>query len=325
VKVRFLVTLSGWLLVVLVAGADAAVTTHAARDWAAVRAPHFRVPARFLAPRSVGLWMPYRGRCLLHVVAGAGSAVPLFRLRGMERIVGLQWAPNGGRFILVTRRPRRVLLLRLDGRVVESWRAASAAFFADGRLVLGRDSGLYVAGGRHLSLLVRRSALVRAAGFQSASGPFGPDPWGNSRGYGRRALAVQWWSGQRDALLVVRDGGYTTRASPTRHGFRGVGGGAWSPDGRVLLEFTVFRPPPGSEKDHDHCLDVWSRRGIRHMFCVLSLARPYRFHFDKLLWSNDGRAGLLNDGTVVSPEGRVLGLARGAGDPAFAVLWQPRG
>ena len=61
------------------------------------------------------------------------------------------------------------------------------------------------------------------------------------------------------------------------------------------------------------------------MFCVLGLARPYRFHFDKLLWSNDSRAGLLNDGTVVSPQGRVLGLAGGAGDPAFAVLWQPRG
>jgi hypothetical protein len=317
--------LSAWLLVVLVAGADAAVTTHSVRDCAPVRAPRFRVPVRFLAPRSVGLWMPSGGRCLLRVVAGAGSAVPVFRLRDAERLVGLQWAPDGQSFVLVTRRPRRVLLLGLDGRVAKSWRAALAAFLADGRLVLGRDSGLYVVGGRRLSLLARRSALVRAAGFRSARGAFGPDPRGYSRGYGRRAVAVHWWSGQRDALLVVRVGGHATRASPTGHGFGDVGGSAWSPDGRLLLEFTVFRPPPGSDKDHDHCLDAWSRRAIRHMFCVLDLPRPYRFHFDKLLWSNDGRAGLLNDGTVVSPQGRVLGLARGAGDPAFAVLWQPRG
>lgn len=308
----------------LVAGADAAVTTQTARGCRVVRAPRFRVPARFLTRGSVGLWMPYRGRCVLRVVAGAGSAEPLFRLRAGERAVGLQWAPSGRSFVLVTRRPRRVLLLGIDGRVVKSWRAGAAAFLADGRLVLGRDSGLYVVRDGRLTLLVRRLALERAAGFRSASGPFGPDPWGNNRGYGRRAVALQWWSGQRDAVLVARVGASASRAIPALPGYRNVGGSAWTPDGRSLLEFTVFRPPPGSQKDHDHCLDVWSRQGIRHVFCVLRLSRPYRFHFDKLLWSRDGRSGLLNDGTVISPQGRVLGLMPGAGDPAFAVLWQPR-
>jgi hypothetical protein len=324
-EVRALVTLSASLVMLLVAGADAAVTADAARECGAVRAPRFRVPARFLTRGSVGLWLPYRGRCLLRVVAGAGSAEPLFRLRAGERVVGLQWAPSGRHFVLVTRRPRRALLLGSDGRLVKSWRAGAAAFLADGRLVLGRDSGLYVVRGGRLTLLVRRAALERAARFRSASGPFGPDPWGNNRGYGRRAVALQWWSGQRDAVLVARVGGRASRASPALPGYSNVGGSAWTPDGLSLLEFTVFRAPPGFNKDHDHCLDVWAGQSIRHVFCVSGLARPYQFHFDKLLWSNDGRSGLLNDGTVISPQGRVLGLAAGAGDPAFAVLWQPRG
>ena len=103
-----------------------------------------------------------------------------------------------------------------------------------------------------------------------------------------------------------------------------MGGSAWTTDGRRLLQFTVFRSAAGSRKDHDHCLHVWSeRRGVRRAFCVSGLARRFQFHFDKLLWARDGRTGLLNDGTVVSSRGRVLGIARGAGDPAFAVLWRP--
>jgi hypothetical protein len=224
----------------------------------------------------------------------------------------------------VSRQPRRVLLLGAGGRLLRKWSARTAAFVADGRLVLAFDSGVYVTRGGRLRRIATIAALTRAAGFRSAAGPFGPDAWGFSRGYGEDAVAFQWWSGRRYALLVVDTAGRASRVSPDGRGFGSVGGSAWAPDGRRLLEFTVFRSPPGFRKEHDHCLHVWSARGgSRKAFCISALGRRFQFHFDKALWARGGRTALLNDGTVISASGRVLGLARGAGDPAFAVLWRP--
>jgi hypothetical protein len=322
--VRGFVTLAGTLVALLLATANSGPSSAAARGCTDVRAPRFRVAPRFLAPGSTGLWLPLGARCLLRVSAGSESVEPVLRLRRGERLVGLHWAPDGRSFVAVSRQPRRVLLLGAGGRLLRKWSARTAAFVADGRLVLAFDSGVYVKRGRRLRRIATSAVLERAAGFRSAAGPFGPDHWGYSRGYGEDAVAFQWWSGRRDALLVVDTAGRASRVSPDARGFVSVGGSAWAPDGRRLLEFTVFRSPPGFGKEHDHCLHVWSGRGgSRKAFCVSALGRRFQFHFDKALWARDGRTALLNDGTVISTSGRVLGIARGAGDPAFAVVWRP--
>jgi hypothetical protein len=322
--VRGFVTLAGTLVALLLATANGGPSSAAGRGCADLRAPRFRVAPRFLAPGSTGLWSPPNSRCLLRVSAGSESVEVVLRLRRRERLVGLHWAPDGRSFVAVSRQPRRVFLLGAGGRLLRKWSARTAAFVADGRLVLAFDSGVYVTRGRRLRRIATSGRLKQAAGFRSAAGPFGPDPWGSSRGYGANAVAFQWWSGRRDALLVVDTAGRVSRVSPNGRGFVSVGGSAWAPKGRRLLEFTVFPSPPGFEKEHDHCLHVWSDRGgSRQAFCVSALGRRFQFHFDKLLWARDGRTALLNDGTVISTSGRVLGLARGAGDPAFGILWRP--
>jgi hypothetical protein len=87
----------------------------------------------------------------------------------------------------------------------------------------------------------------------------------------------------------------------------------WSADGRAFVQ--VVGELPGNarlELGHDHCLDIWNaRNGYRRLVCGSDLPRRARSprrgpHFDRVIWSADGSAFLLNNGTVVSRGGDPL-------------------
>jgi hypothetical protein len=133
--------------------------------------------------------------------------------------------------------------------------------------------------------------------------------------------------GRDSVLLVVSIHGASRRASPAygprqKRGYS-LGGVTWSPAGDELFEMPDVRTPPGFEYDHDHCLDVWSvRRGYRRLWCMTGYPLRFRFHFDTLVRAPDGERGILNNGTVVASDGRVLGRLRLEGaSPAFGSEW----
>jgi len=246
-----------------------------------------------------------------------------------RRITALQWTPDGERFVVTTRGSpsmSRAELISANGATrFGVWRADSAAFFWDGTLALGRGAGVFVLRHRKLVLTASVRALARAAAQPTVRRGVWLGSGGYLQGYGQDRVAVSWSGKRRTKLLLVGADGGVKVVSPSRSSYELVGGAAWSQDGRSLLEFTVDHSPPGFPKDHDHCLDLW-RPGARvtRRWCTSSAPKRDQFHFDKLMWSRSGKRGLLNDGTIVSREGAIVGHAAIGGDPAFAVQWRPR-
>jgi hypothetical protein len=109
--------------------------------------------------------------------------------------------------------------------------------------------------------------------------------------------------------------GKVTPASPayrTKGNEGVVYGWAWSPDGRELFVTAEVAGPPARRQrgEHDHCLDIWSAdRGRRRAFCESELPEAYRSHFSKLALAADGKRALLNNGTILTRGGQVVGYA----------------
>jgi hypothetical protein len=286
----------------------------------------------FFPPSRVGLWLR-NDRCVYLVRRGSADARLLWSGRRRELVRGVVWAPDGESLAITTKSSRdgwRGLILRPDGGLLRRLRATGVAFLRDGRLAVSRRNGIYPRG--ESRRLASRAELERVAGFRArAVVAVSPDPWGYWRGYGRDRLALTLWSrtGSKSVVLVVSASRHVTRASPAYRAGGGEGvvsGWAWSPEGQRLFVMSEVVPPkwrgPG---DHDHCLDIWSaEHGIRRAFCGSGLRRSLQLHFSRLVWAANGRRGLLDNGTVVTRNGRVAGRADAPASD-FDVQWQPAG
>jgi hypothetical protein len=104
-------------------------------------------------------------------------------------------------------------------------------------------------------------------------------------------------------------------------------GWAWSPDGRELFVMSEVPDPPARRQQgsHDHCLEIWSaNRGRRRAFCESELPKVHHSHFSKLAWSADGKRGLLDTGTILTRNGKVVGHALvSPADLTFEIQWEP--
>ena len=245
---------------------------------------------------------------------------------------GLSWAPDGTTFALTT--GSRALVLSRDGSLLRQFRATGAAFFRDGRLAVSRPDGLYLLTGSRLRLLASRKELERVAGFRARPEfSVSQDPRGFTRGHGQDAVALTLWSGGsswKSVVLVVSPAGRLTRASPAYRAGGGEGavyGWAWSPEGRELFVAAEVAGPPERRRrgKHDHCVDVWSaERGLRRAFCESQLPPAHQLHFAKLAWATDGRTALLDNGTVITPDGKVVSRAPVTGQHlSFQLQWEP--
>jgi hypothetical protein len=285
-------------------------------------------PRRFFPRTLVGLWVPdEQSDCVYLLPPRSNVLTPIWRSKPRERLRGVLWAPDGKSFALALNDAAHstwVYLVRRDGTLLRRLSARSAAFLRNGRLLVTRQDGIYLASGIRLEQLATRAELRRTAGFPSASAlSF------RGGGYGQNQVALLWANTkiQRSILLVVSASGAILRASPTfgaesERGYS-LGGWIWSPDGRRLFAMPDAPTPPGFDQGHDHCLDVWDkRRGYHRLSCTTDYPPRFRFHFDRLAWSADGNAALLNNGTVVRPDGTILGRGRGRDAwGAFALEW----
>jgi hypothetical protein len=257
---------------------------------------------------------------------------------------GVAWAPDGQSVAITTKRHSwHVVLLRRDGAVLRRLAATGAAFFRDGRLAVSRQDSIDLLADSRARRLVSYEELERVAGFRARRPVLlSHDPVGFTRGHGRDRLALTLWSGDgtwntvwKSVVLVVSARGKVTRASPAYRtkGIEGVVyGWTWSPDGRELFVMAEVPVPPVRHRDHDHCLDIWSAdRGRRRAFCESELPEAYQSHFSKLAWAADGKRGLLNNGTVLTRGGKVVGHAavcdgerlNDAVACTFEVQWEP--
>jgi hypothetical protein len=301
-----------------------------------------RAPPGFFPPSLAGLWVPAQGRCVYLVFPGDDKARPFWGGRPGETVRGVAWAPDGKSVAITTkRRSWHVVVLRRDGALLRRMAATGAAFFVDGRLAVSRQDNIDLVVDSNIRRLVSREELERVAGFR-ARGPLllSHDPWGFTRGQGRDRIALTLWGGGgawKSAVLIVSASGKITRASPayrTKGNEGVVYGWAWSPEGQELYVMAEVPGPPSRRQrgDHDHCLDVWSADGgRRRVFCESALAEGYQSHFSKLAWSADGKSGLLNNGTIFTRGGKVVGHAAVCNGErlndtvacTFEVQWEP--
>jgi hypothetical protein len=288
-------------------------------------------PAEFFPPSLTGLWLR-EDRCVYLVSPASDEARPLWRARPGERVRSLGWAPDGETFVVTTR--ARVVHLGRDGSFRRRFRATGAAFLRDGRLAVSRRDGIHLLAGARSRRLASRAELERVAGFRlRRTWSVGHDPRGFTRGHGRRAVALTLWStghSSKSVVLVVSAAGRVVRASPayrTGGGEGVVSGWAWSPDGLELFVMAEVAGPPErrARGNHDHCVDIWSaERGRRRAFCESQLPARHWTHFAKLAWAADGKTALLDNGTVVTRDGKVARHGPGAdGGLSFQLQWEP--
>jgi hypothetical protein len=301
-----------------------------------------RASPGFFPPSRAGLWVPAQGRCVYLVFPGDDKARPFWGGRPGEGVRGVAWAPDGQSVAITTKRHSwHVVVLRRDGAVLRRMAATGAAFFGDGRLVVSRQDGIDLLVDSRARRLASYEKLERVAGFRARRPLFlSNDPWGFTHGSGRDGLALTLWGGGgawKSVVLIVSARGKVTRASPayrTKGNEGVVYGWAWSPDGRELFVMAELPGPPARRQhgDHDHCLDVWSAdRGRRRAFCESELPEAYQSHFSKLAWAADRKRGLLNNGTVLTRGGKVVGHAavcdgerlNNAVACTFEVQWEP--
>jgi hypothetical protein len=127
-------------------------------------------------------------------------------------------------------------------------------------------------------------------------------------------------------MLVATTRGEVTKASPAYSPTSAVGwqfvGKAWSEDGRALHQMPDVPPSFGLHRDHEHCLDRWTRSdGWRRLSCLADWPRGHRFHYHALAWSRDGNRALLNSGTIIDRDGSVVGRGNGY-NGAFGIHWR---
>lgn len=311
--------------------------------------PKWPSPARpaFFPPSRAGVWL-HGERCVYLVFPGDEEARPLWGGRPGESVRGVAWAPDGKSIAITAESPREgwhVVLVRRDGAVLRRLTATGAAFLRDGRLAVSRRDRIDLFVDSRARLLASREELERVAGFRARRPVFlSHDPWGFTRGHGRGRLALTLWSGDgtwktvwKSVVLVVSAGGKVTRASPayrTKGNEGVVYGWAWSPDGQELFVMAEVPGPPARRERgrHDHCLDIWSAdRGRRRAFCESELPQAHQSHFSKLAWAAKGKTGLLNNGTILTRDGKVVGHAavcdgerqKDAVTCTFKVQWEP--
>ena len=287
-------------------------------------------PPKFFPPSLAGLYVREDG-CVYLLFPRKEEVRPLWRTPDGE-VRGLSWAADGTTFALTT--ASHVFLVGRDGSVLRQLGGTGAAFLRDGRLAVSRADGIYLLTGSRSRRLASRQELQRVAGFRAhRTFSVSHDPRGFTRGHGRGAVALTLWSAGRSwrsVVLVVSAAGRVVRASPAYRAGGGEGavyGWTWSVDGREIFVAAEVPGPPERRRrgEHDHCVDVWSAEGgVRRAFCESQLPAALQSHFAKLAWAADGRTALLDNGTIVTREGKLAGRAPIAADHlSFQLQWEP--
>jgi hypothetical protein len=307
------------------AGASAATTEGPRR--ATVVCPRLkalpaRAPHRFFPQTSVGLTAQRTAAgasygCVYVIPPRSLKKVPVWQSPTQERMRGPTWSPHGQSFAVAQRVDGVFYVFRVDlaGRITLKTLGKDFAFLRDGRMVVRRSHAIVIERPTgDFRPLTSERALERAAGFRA-------DFYGvmsEVRGSSPEGVVIQWWArvGQvGNVLLLVDPKGHVQRLTPLWRsaGTYMPGPSSWSPDGQKLMIPWQRRPSSGTA-DHVHCLGVWSKRsGFRSAFCK----NP---HFGSIVWAPDGRRALLQNGRVVSENGKILGPPRRLG-PAFGVRW----
>jgi hypothetical protein len=276
-----------------------------------------KLPRRFFPTNASALWAPSSARRCLYLVPPAGAPRPIWQVPVGERLVRLGWAPGGSRFVTTTAigAARRTYVVDREGLVRERLAADGIAFLDDGSGIVVRTGALYLRAHGRERRLVGLDAIRAAAGFgRTALVSVAPDRHGFARGYGEDSIVITVFSGlsprAAQALVVVSRAGSVRRVGPIFGSARtgNPGGREWSAGGDAFVQ--VVGELPGSARlglGHDHCLDLWTARGgYRRLVCGSELPQRPAPHFDRVVWSADGSAFLLNNGTVVARGGKSL-------------------
>jgi len=281
-----------------------------------------KLPTRFFRSNASALWAPSSAKGCLYLVSPVNSARPIWQVPVGERLVRLGWAPDGSTFVATTAigAVTRTYVVDRNGLVRQRLAVDGIAFLDDGSGIVVRTGALYLRADGRERRLVALDAIRAAAGFgRAALVSVAPDRHGFARGYGADAVVTTVFSNgspsAAQALVVVSRAGSVRRVGPIFGSARtgNPGGRDWSAEGDAFVQ--VVGELPGSARlglGHDHCLDVWTARsGYRRLVCGSDLPERARSpgrgpHFDRVVWSADGSAFLLNNGTVVSRSGRSL-------------------
>jgi hypothetical protein len=284
--------------------------------------PRQKLSTKFFPTSASALWAPSSAERCLYLVPPAGLPRPIWQVPVGERLVRLGWAPDGGTFVATTTSgaASRTYVLDRNGLVRQRLAADGIAFLDDGSEIVVRKDALYLRAHGRERRLVGLDAIRAAAGFgQAALVSVAPDRHGFALGYGKDSVVTIVFSNASpsaaQALVVVSRAASVRRVGPIFGSARtgNPGGHDWSANGDAFVQ--VVGELSGNARlnlGHDHCLDVWTaRRGYGRLVCGSDLpqrARPPGRgpHFDRVVWSADGTAFLLNNGTVVSRAGKAL-------------------
>ncbi|HXG70674.1 MAG TPA: hypothetical protein VNJ04_08700 [Gemmatimonadaceae bacterium] len=281
-----------------------------------------KLPRKFFPTNASALWAPSSAKRCLYLVPPGGSPRPIWQVPVGERLVRLGWAPDGTTFVATTASGAGTgtYFVDRDGFARERLAADGITFLDDGSAIVVRRVALYLRAHGRERRLVALDAIRAAAGFgRAALVSVAPDRHGFARGYGADAVVTTVFSNgspsAAQALVLVSRAGSVQRVGPIFGSARtgNPGGRDWSADGDAFVQ--VVGELPGSARlnlGHDHCLDVWTARGgYRRLVCGSDLPQRAsspgrRPHFDRVVWSADGSAFLLNNGAVVTRSGAPL-------------------
>jgi len=281
-----------------------------------------KLPRKFFPRNASALWAPSSAKRCLYLVPPGGSPRPIWQVPVGERLVRLGWAPDGSTFVATTASGAGTGTYVVDrnGLVRQRLAVDGIAFLDDGSGIIVRTGALYLRADGRERRLVALDAIRAAAGFgRAALVSVAPDRHGFARGYGADAVVTTVFSNgspsAAQALILVSRAGNVRRVGPIFGSARtgNLGGRDWSADGDAFVQ--VVGELPGSARlnlGHDHCLDVWTARGgYRRLVCGSDLPQRAsspgrRPHFDRVVWSADGSAFLLNNGAVVTRSGAPL-------------------
>jgi hypothetical protein len=281
-----------------------------------------KLPRKFFPTHASALWAPSSAKRCLYLVTPGGPPRPIWKVPAGERLVRLGWAPDGATFVATTALGvgTRTYVVDRDGFVRERLAADGITFLDDGSAIVVRTGALYLRAHGRERRLVGLDAIRAAAGFgRAALVSVAPDRHGFALGYGEDAIVTTVFSNASPsaakALVLVSRAASVQRVGPIfGSAHTGIPGGRdWSADGDAFVQ--VVGELPGSARlnlGHDHCLDVWTARGgYRRLVCGSDMPQRARSlgrgpHFDRVVWSADGSAFLLNNGTVVTRSGESL-------------------
>jgi len=279
-----------------------------------------KLPRKFFPTNASALWAPSAAKRCLYLVPPSGSPRPIWQVPVGERLVRLGWAPDGT-FVATTAIGARTRTYVVDrnGFVRQRLAADGITFLDDGSAIFVRTAALYLRAHGRERRLVGLDAIRAAAGFgRAALVSVAPDRHGFALGYGGDEIVTSVFSnaspGAAQALVLIARDGSVQRVGPIFGSAHtgNPGGRDWSADGDAFVQVVGELPGDARLKlGHDHCLDVWTaRNGYRRLVCGSDLPHRARspgrgLHFDRVVWSADGSAFLLNNGTVVSRSGAL--------------------